>query len=458
MKKDPKPSRERLLQTLVQYRAGQILTPLESFVCKQAASGILLVTMVVLAMIIANTPWGYIIEKMSSLEFGFLLSKKSFQISLGDWISHGLLAFFFFLVGLEIKREMLVGSLKQRKEATLVFIAAAGGMIIPGLIYWAFNYSEVGEHGWAIPMATDTAFAIGVLALLALRVSIVASVFLTAVAIIDDVFTIAIITFFYTDDFDTASALKALIPLSILFACNIFGFRRGWIYAVLGLILWFYIHESGLHATLAGLLMALAVPAKPRIGHQRFIDKLKSQIFDYEEGRQPVDKTILSSHSQHQLTFNMGETIRSASTPLQSWHSLIATPIAILVLPIFALFNAGIYLTTDSLYQALNSSVSLGIVAGLVIGKPLGIVLFSILAIKAKIADMPHGMSLYELTGIGIVAGIGFTMSLFIALLGFENNPALIEQAKIGILIASVISALAGTIWFMRHKPRAIDL
>lgn len=452
----PKEKREILLQTLLQYRAGRILTPLESFICKQAAAGILLITMTVLAMIIANSQWEYLIQTASNIEFGFILNQMAFELTIGDWISEGLLAIFFFLVGLEIKQEMLIGRLSHPKQAMLVITAAIGGMIVPALLYWLLNHGEEGAHGWAIPMTTDTAFAMGVLALMARRVSVSASVFLMALAIIDDVLTIAIITLFYTSDFDMAMLLKACIPLGLLFACNALGFRRGWIYIILGAFLWFYIHEAGLHATLAGLLLAFAVPAKPIIGHRRFMHKLKGLIFDYEKGEQPDNKTILSSHAQHHLTSSMGEAIKSASTPLQNWHTLIATPIAIFVLPLFALFNAGIYLTQDNLLQAMHSSISLGIILGLVVGKPLGIVLFSFLIVRAKLSQLPDDMPFSELAGVGMLSGIGFTMSLFIVLLGFEGNEALIEQAKIGILIASVIAALAGSLWLFWMERKSV--
>jgi NhaA family Na+:H+ antiporter len=440
---------EASLQTLVQRRASLILTPLESFICKQAAAGVLLLLAIAFAFIFANSYSGQFIETVAKTDFGFYLGSRSFHLTIVEWIGDGLLALFFFLVGLEIKREMLIGQLRQPRQAIFVAIAAAGGMIVPALFYWTLNYNGPGYHGWAIPMTTDTAFAIGILTLLARHVSISASIFLTALAIIDDVITIAIIAIFYTHEFDPSALLKSSIPLALLFGCNIAGIRKGWIYAVLGVVLWWYIHESGVHATLAGLLMALAVPAVPQIGHRGFMDRLKGQMSAYEQGRQPAEQTILTSHSQHVLASEMGATIRSASTPLQSWHSMLANPIAILVLPLFALFNAGMQLSVQTINNAMSSPISLGIILGLVVGKPLGIALFSWLALKGRIARMPESMTFAELAGIGMLAGIGFTMSLFIVVLGFGQDQELVEPAKIGILISSVLSAFLGSAWLL---------
>ena len=441
------PSKDSLLQTLIERRVERLLTPLESFVRKQAAAGVLLIATALLALFLANSPWRDWLEHIGAMELGAYARQRSFGLPLTYWISDGLLALFFFLIGLEIKRELLIGQLRHPRHALLVLMGAIGGMVVPALIYLAFNYNSHGQSGWAIPMTTDTAFAIGVLALLARSVSVSASVFLAALAIIDDIVTILVIALFYTQELNAAPILKALIPLGLLFAINIVGIRRGWIYAILGIILWWYIHESGVHATLAGLLMAMAVPARPRIGQRSFIEKIRAQISDFEESKQP-GQTILKAPGQHQLAANISETVKSASTPLQRWHSLFENPIAIIVLPLFALFHAGVFLSTENVTHALTSPVTLGIMAGLVIGKPLGIIAFSMLALRTRIAKVPEGMTFRELIGVGMVAGIGFTMSLFITGLGFKNYPELIEPAKIGILLSSVIAAIAGVVWF----------
>jgi len=377
---------------------------------------------------------------------GGYLGDYAFSMTLLEWIGDGLLALFFFMVGLEIKREVLIGDLRHPKHALLVIVAAVGGMVAPAGIYLLLNFGGEGHSGWAIPMATDTAFAIGVLALMARHVSISATIFLTALAIIDDIITVLVIALFYTNDFEPMALMKALVPLSILVACNFLGIRRGWIYMILGIALWYYIHAAGIHGTLAGLLMAFAIPARSQIGQLRFIERMKTLIFDFENGKRSGE-TMLQSDGQHQLADHMGNTIRAASTPLQRWHSGLETPVAILVLPLFALFNAGVHLSADSVNNALSSPVSWGIMLGLVIGKPLGIVCFSYVAIQWRIGKMPQGMMFTELIGAGLLAGIGFTMSLFIALLGFEQHAEFIEPAKIGIFLSSLIAAFLGMIW-----------
>jgi NhaA family Na+:H+ antiporter len=439
-------SDKKTLHALIEHRASLILTPLEAFVRKQAASGILLIITIAVALFMANSPWAAWLPTIGGKEMGGYLGHYTFSMTILEWIGDGLLAVFFFMVGLEIKREVLIGELRHPKHALLVIIAAAGGMIVPAGLYLLLNFNGEGQSGWAIPMATDTAFAIGVLALLARHVSVSATIFLTALAIIDDIVTVLVIALFYTNDFEPMVFMKAFVPLGILVACNFLGIRRGWIYMILGIALWWYIHAAGIHGTLAGLLMAFAIPARSQIGQLRFIEKMKTLIFDFEKGKRSGE-TILQSDQQHQLADNMGNAIRAASTPLQRWHSGLEIPVAILVLPLFALFNAGVHLSADSVSNALSSPVSWGIMLGLVVGKPLGITCFSYIAIRWHIGKMPHGMVLTELIGAALLAGIGFTMSLFIALLGFEQHPEFIEPAKIGILLSSLIAAFLGMIW-----------
>lgn len=439
------------LQTITERRIEGILSPLESFIRKQAAAGVLLMLATLIALVVANSPWQGLLKNIAGMEFGFHLRDWIFSLPIGQWVSEGLLALFFFLIGLEIKREMLVGQLRQPHRAFLVIVAAVGGMIMPALIYWALNCDGPGHSGWAIPMATDTAFAIGVLALLARHVSLSASIFLAALAIIDDIISILVIAVFYAHELHYGALLKAFVPLGLLFACNITGVRRGWIYAVLGGVLWWYVHESGVHSTLAGLLLALTVPARSRIGQRSFIDKIRRQITDFENEKEP-GKNMLSSNSQHHLAEGIEETVRHASTPLQRWHASLENPIAIIVLPLFALFNAGVPLTGENVGHALTSSVAIGIIAGLVIGKPLGITLFSLLALRLKVAKMPDGMRFTELIGVGLLAGIGFTMSLFITVLGFEHHPDLIESAKVGILFSSLLAATLGAVWLYANR------
>lgn len=442
----PLHTNESSLQTLTERRARRILSPIEFFIRKQAASGVLLILAIFIALVLANSPWNTLLPSIASLEIGGYLNDRLFGMSILKWIGDGLLAIFFFMVGLEIKREVLIGEFRHPKHAILVVMAALGGMIVPACLYLTLNHQGDAHYGWAIPMTTDTAFAIGVLALLARHVSISATIFLTGLAIIDDIVTVAVIAFFYTNNFDAAVFTKACVILGILFSCNALGIRRGWIYLLLGTVLWWYIHAAGIHGTLAGLLLALAVPARSQIGQRRFIEKMKLQILDFEQGKN-FGKKMLQSNRQHQLANAMGSTIRAASTPLQRWHSGFVTPVAIIVLPLFALFNAGVPLSLNAIAMAMTSPVSLGIMLGLVLGKPLGITLFSYLALRLRIGTMPQGMVFSELIGVGLLAGIGFTMSLFITLLGFNQHPEFIENAKIAILFSSLLASIIGILW-----------
>ena len=449
--------RDLLLQSLVERRVEKILTPLERFIRKQAAASILLMLMTLFALFLANSTWHHFIPSLALSEAGIYFHQWRFGFPVKSFINDGLLSLFFFLIGLEVKREMLIGQLRHARQAFLIIIAAIGGMVMPALIYAAINQHSTGHMGWAIPMATDTAFAIGVLALMARHVSIALSIFLAALAIFDDIGSILVIAVFYTHSIDYLALFYAFIPLAILFSINVMGIRKGWVYALLGVALWCFIYKSGLHPTLAGLLMALAVPARSRISQKSFITKIKKQILKFEAGEKN-DQDILATKEQHLLASDISETVYAASTPLQRWYSLLENPIAIIVLPLFALFNVGIDLNVPIVIEALKSPVTLGIITGLVIGKPVGIILFSMLSLRFHIGKMPDGMRFSELIGAAMLAGIGFTMSLFITTLGFEQHPELIEPAKIGIFIASLISALLGSLWLFCTRPKTKDL
>lgn len=441
------------LQTLIEQRVEKMLTPLERFIRKQAAASILLVLATLIALFLANSPWDYVIHSIAAIETGIHFNHWHFSFPIKSLINEGLLTLFFLLIGMEVKREIMIGQLRKPRQVVLILSAALGGMVVPALIYTLINYHSTGQSGWAIPMATDTAFAIGILAILARYVSVGASIFLAALAIFDDIGAILVIAIFYTKQLDIAMLLYAIIPLMLLFAVNFMGIRSGWIYAVIGLVLWWCIQVSGIHATLAGILMAMAITARSRISQRSFIDRIRKQVVDLEEGDK-VDNDILKSQEQHLQVSHIGDTVHAASTPLQHWSSLLDNPIAIFVLPLFALFNAGMFLSSDALTIAVSSNVTVGIIAGLVIGKPLGITVFSLAALQLSAGTMPTGMRFVEIIGAGLLAGIGFTMSLFITTLGFEGHTEHLEPAKIGILIASALSATLGTGWLLLTRNK----
>jgi len=452
--------RDPTLQNPLEKQIGRFMTPFGNFIHKQTTASILLALATIVALVVANSPWHVWAETISEYEVGFMFDNLNFLMPLKEWISSGFMALFFFLIGLEIKREMLAGKLKDLHKVSLVIMAAFGGMIFPALIYAAINHGAIAQSGWAIPMATDTAFSLGVLALLTRRLSFGVSTFLAAMAIFDDVGAILVISVFYTQDLDTNALLIAAIVFLILFFINFAGVRKGWIYAVLGVLLWVLIHSSGVHATLAGLLVAATIPARPSIGQTSFVQEVHGLLSIFEKHRARGGK-MLATPGQHSLAADIEETVKAASTPLQRWENFLMNPIGIVVLPLFALFNAGVVLSSDILGTALSSTVTLGVIAGLFVGKPLGICLLVWLGLKLKLGKLPEGMRFSEVITVGILAGIGFTMSIFITSLSFGGDPGLMEFAKIGIMLASAMSATAAVLWVLvstRHYKKAAPL
>ncbi|MBL4803936.1 MAG: Na+/H+ antiporter NhaA [Alphaproteobacteria bacterium] len=461
--RDSKHHGDRTLQSFFERRVESFLTPLENFLYKQTTAALLLALATLAAIALANSPWAGIMKHIAAMEAGTVFHHWQFFLPLKEWISSGLMALFFFLIGLELKREVLAGRLRHPNQISVVIMAAVGGMVFPALIYWAINHGTDGAHGWAIPMATDTAFAIGVLALLAKKVSYGISIFLTAMAIFDDIGAIAIISLFYAHEVQIGFLIFAFLILSMLFLVNAAGVRNGWVYAILGFLLWFCIFNSGVHATLAGLLLAIAIPARTRLGQTGFLEEIREllSIFETKQSErheQGMDSRILSAEGQHLLTTDIEETIKNASTPLQRWETFLIHPIGIIVLPLFALFNAGVSLSASDLGVAITSPVTLGIIGGLVIGKPLGVFLMVYIALELKAGKLPEGMQFAEIIGAGLLGGIGFTMSLFIATLSFEHNQYMIDAAKTGILFASLISAMLASFWIMVTNSKTMKL
>lgn len=454
---------EKTLQSFFESKVEKFFTPLENFIYKQTTAAFFLLIATVIALILANSPWHSLTQAIVHFEAGFVFHHWQFRLPIKEWVSSGLMALFFFLIGLELKRETLAGRLKDPQQISLIILAAIGGMVLPALIYWAFNHTNPGAHGWAIPMATDTAFAIGVLALLARKVSYGVSIFLMAMAIFDDIGAIAVISVFYAHKIQIVFLIWSSLTLIVLMTVNAAGVRNGWVYGILGVVLWIFVFHSGVHATLAGLLLAVAIPARTRLGQTRFLEEIRVllSIFEKQQGERHIkglDARILGAEHQHHLTTDIEDTIRDSSTPLQRWETFLAYPIGIIVLPLFALFNAGVSLSLIEIFEAFQSPVTLGIVAGLVIGKPVGICLLVYAGLKMKIGRLPEGMIFSEVVGAGMLAGIGFTMSLFVTALSFEHAPHLADDAKIGILSASILSALVASIWisasYLKYSKR----
>jgi NhaA family Na+:H+ antiporter len=362
---------------------------------------------------------------------------------------------FFFLVGLEIKRELMVGELSTMRRALLPAIAAAGGMIVPALIYYALNPSGAAARGWGIPMATDIAFALGVLALLGDRVPLGLRVFLTALAIVDDIGAVLVIAVFYTTDLTVLSLGAGFVCLSLSIGLNLIGSRHPLAYLVVGTGAWLAFVDSGVHATIAALLMAFTIPARTRIDGADFKNRMQLLTARLERIGMPADMAMNSNEQQHVFE-KMNETIDHASAPLQRIEHALAGPVTFVVLPIFALANAGVTVHAG-LGDEIASPVALGVVLGLFAGKTIGIAGASFLAVRLGLADLPRGVSWLELTGVATLGGIGFTMALFVTTLAFPDR-AVIETAKIGILTGSLVSAIAGVAllrWASRQKQSA---
>jgi NhaA family Na+:H+ antiporter len=418
-----------------------VLDPMRRFIHKSSTSGIILFSSALLAMIIANSPWAdgfhHFWEKEFSIGFdGRILSK-----SLHHWINDGLMAVFFFVVGLELKREILAGELSSPRKAMLPIAAAAGGMIFPAIIYLAFNREGDTSAGWGIPMATDIAFALGVLYLLGDRVPVSLKIFLTALAIADDLGAVLVIAFFYTSEINTESLAQAAIYLAILDAANKLGVRNTLFYAIIGIGgVWLAFLLSGVHATIASVLAAFMIPSSVKVNEDYYSSRLQKLLNDFRKA-EPNDNPFITGEQLH-IIEEIREVSKKAMTPLQRLEHGMHPLVAYVIMPVFAISNAGVPLTED-LLQQVTSPVTLGIFAGLLLGKFVGVIGVTALFTKLGWAELPEGMTRLHLVGVGFLAAIGFTMSLFISGLAFED-PVFISEAKLGILLASLLASFAG--------------
>ncbi len=375
---------------------------IEDFMRQESASGILLILATVLALLLSNSMFSPLYQWFLHLPVEIRVGALSLDKHLYHWINDGLMAIFFLLIGLEVKREMLEGHLSSIGQVALPGLAAIGGMLVPALIYLLFNVDQpVAANGWAIPTATDIAFALAILSLLGKRVPVSLKIFLMALAIIDDLGAIVIIALFYTSDLSTLSITIACVALAVLIAFNLLGISKKAAYFIVGAILWVSVLKSGVHATLAGVALAFTIPLRSRDEH----GQVTSPLREIEHG-------------------------------LHFW-------VAFLILPLFAFVNAGVDVTGISVSQ-MSGSVPLGILLGLFIGKQLGVFSFSWLAIKLRLATLPEGSNWRQLYGVSVLTGIGFTMSLFISSLAFEDSALFHYTDKLAILLASFLSGIIG--------------
>lgn len=441
----------KLYPNPLEQKFERVTTPFHEFIRNQTTGSILLIICTITALIIANSPlardYQILIETYMVLIFG----DETFQMTVRHWVNDGLMVLFFFVLGLEIKREILVGELSNRQQSFPVIAAALGGMLVPAMIYFAFNAGLPSAHGWGIPTATDTAFAVGMLALLGRRIPIALITFLTALAIIDDLGAILVIAIFYTDTISLSYLALAGSLLLLLVSCNLFGCRRPMIYLIGGLLVWVTILASGIHATVAGILVAFTIPARPKRDPQWFVRRTRNLINQFENMENQSKRPILGAEEQHQVVEWVHDNAKMASTPLRRWEHALETPVALFVMPIFALVNAGIPLSLDTFTKIWSDRLSLGIILGLVLGKSIGISLLAWLALKLNLGRLPQGVNMYHIIGVGLLGGMGFTMSIFIASLGVTDTETLVA-AKTAILLASLAAGISGYTWLRIHS------
>ncbi|MCF8241452.1 MAG: Na+/H+ antiporter NhaA [Melioribacteraceae bacterium] len=416
-----------------------VLSPFQEFIKNEAAGGILLIAATVIALVWANSGFGDLYKSIWETKFTIGFGEYALSKPIILWINDGLMAIFFFVVGLEIKRELLVGELSSISKASLPIAAAIGGMLVPALIYFGFNSSSESLSGWAIPTATDIAFAIGILALLGSRVPTSLKVFLTALAIVDDIGAVLVIAIFYTSEIFLGYLMWAGIIFALMFMFNKLGVRSSLVYFVLGLVMWLMFLKSGIHATIAGVIGAMAIPAKTELNKEQFINRITSLLGKIKSIVQGRDEGESSGAIQE-----MENAVHEVESPLQRLEHSLHYLVSFFIMPVFALANAGVIIESDFL-NSFTSLITLGVMLGLFVGKQIGITIFTYLAVKFKVALLPGDVSWRQIYGAAALAGIGFTMSLFITNLAFASD-VFIAEAKVGILAGSLLSGIVGWI------------
>jgi NhaA family Na+:H+ antiporter len=433
----------------------RLLSPFRSFIHAEVSSGILLVSAALVALIWANSPWAESYTLLQEMDISIRFGDLEVSESLLHWINDGLMAMFFFVVGLEIKRELLVGELASPRLAALPLLAAVGGMLVPALIYTALNYGRPEAHGWGIPMATDIAFSLGILHLLGNRVPGGLKIFLASLAIADDLGAVIAIALFYTSNISYLSLLAGAGLLGFVAVLNYLGVRSTLVYGVFGIGgVWLAFLFSGVHPTIAGVLMAMLIPASMRINPRTFVDRSRSALTRFEDAGSPMAHTLMSTARQNAL-HELDVVTDQARTPLQRIEKGLHPWVSFLVLPLFALANAGVTLDEGVFGSVLTDRVTLGIILGLVLGKQVGVTFFAWLAVRLGLAQLPAGVTWGYLYGVSWLAGIGFTMSLFIGGLAF-NDAAHLAMAKVGVLGGSLIAGSVGILVLLRAGRPAV--
>jgi NhaA family Na+:H+ antiporter len=436
--------------------ADQIFQSTQAFFKRTASSSLLLLLATLVALVWANSRFGDGYFHLWHINLTISLGSVQLSQSLLHWINDGLMAIFFFMVGLEIKRELLVGELASPRKALLPALAAVGGMLVPAAIYLVFNARTEASRGWGIPMATDIAFSLGAIAVLGKRLPLGIRVFLSAFAIADDLGAVFVIAIFYTQEIVIHLLLISLLIVAGLVVANLLWIRWAPLYGLLGVGLWLAILGSGIHATVAGIVVALFIPARAKYDTDQFVRKVDQILDRFQCQEQSCGYTILMNKEHldavHDLELSCGE----VETPLQRLEHDLSSLVIFGIIPLFALANAGIRLSDFNLAAAATHPVTLGVSLGLLLGKPLGITFFSYIGVRLGMATLPEGVRWPDIFGAGMLGGIGFTMSLFISTLSFgESGPA--NYSKLGILIGSFLSAILGLayLWWVSRADRS---
>jgi Na+:H+ antiporter, NhaA family len=420
-----------------------VVRPIQDFFRLEAASGILLFAAAVVALVWANSPQAAAYQRLFSTQLAVVVGGQGVQFDLRTLINDGLMSLFFLLVGMEIKRELVSGELRTLGRAALPAVAALGGMVVPSAIFWIFNWNGPGRAGWGIPMATDIAFAIGCLTLMKNRVPHALMVFLTALAIFDDIGGILVIAIFYGEGLHGWWLLAAGAVTLVLYGLNRSYVRSGLAYGAAGVALWYTLHAGGIHATIAGVVLGLMIPSRPRRAARQVLVELGDHLQSLVSGPSPaeLDEAAL---------LHIEEKIEDLEAPLTRFVHALHPYVAFVIVPVFALANSGVALGSA---ETLAGPVALGVGLGLLLGKPIGIVAATWLAVRLRISGLPDGASWRSVVGVSIVAGIGFTVALFIAALAYPAQADLLDQAKAGILLGSAVAGTLGML-MLRLSPR----
>jgi len=426
----------------------KIIAPVNRFIHLEYTSGIVLLCSVIIAIIWANSRWHEFYHHLWEIDFSVGFDAYILSKPLHIWINDGLMAIFFFVIGLELKREFMEGELSTLSKASLPMMAALGGMLVPALIYYIINKDTEASHGWGIPMATDIAFALALLSMAGKHIPSSVKVFLSALAVADDLGAVLVIAFFYTAEVNFISlGIGGLFLLGLIIG-NYLGIRNSAFYLVLGIGVWIGFLLSGVHATIAGVLVAFTIPAMTRINENEYAESLRKLSYDFD--KEIPSNSTLTTPQQHRTIQHVKNLSLAAETPLQKIEQALHPWVAFLIMPLFALANSGIMIGAD-IFTAIINPVSIGVTTGLVIGKFVGIISFTWILVKTGLGKLPDQAKWKHIIGVALLAGIGFTMSLFISGLAFKN-PIFVDQAKYGILLASIVSGILGTIVLKRLK------